>query len=248
MNVGDDDALFTQLRDDYRAGIVTDYDPPPTCSRPSEAFALMAKFGGADVVGDITDAGRRHLLEGLSQIDQRCLTRAVAEPRRGCLGRGASARAAVACPCCSVVWQLLAMVFPAGCSPRPSPSALQLWHSPPTGRLLADLGKTLARAAIAFVIAMAVGTAIGIVLGRIRLRRPAVLDLGGGRAQPAGHRHRHRALHLAGPDRVRADPRGGAQQDAAGHHHHPRGRAQLRRATTTNWPAPSACRSGGGCG
>ena len=37
------------------------------------------------------------------------------------------------------------------------------------GRLLADLGKTLARALIAFVVAMGLGTAIGVVLGRITL-------------------------------------------------------------------------------
>lgn len=53
MNVGDDDALFTQLRDDYRKGIVTKY--AATSMKPAiESFALMAQFGGKDVVGDIT--------------------------------------------------------------------------------------------------------------------------------------------------------------------------------------------------
>jgi NitT/TauT family transport system substrate-binding protein len=53
MNVKDDDALFKQLRDDYRAGIVKSYDP--TKMQPAmESFAVMAKFGGKDVVGDIT--------------------------------------------------------------------------------------------------------------------------------------------------------------------------------------------------
>jgi len=53
MNVGDDDALFVQLRDDYRKGIVTKY--AATAMKPAEeSFALMAKFGGKDVVGDIT--------------------------------------------------------------------------------------------------------------------------------------------------------------------------------------------------
>ena len=54
MNVGDDDALFTQLRDDYRKGIVTKY--AATAMKPATAsFALMAQFGGKDVVGDITE-------------------------------------------------------------------------------------------------------------------------------------------------------------------------------------------------
>ncbi|WP_374626221.1 ABC transporter substrate-binding protein [Devosia sp.] len=54
MNVGDDDALFTQLRDDYRAGIVTKY--AATSMKPAEeSFALMAQYGGKDVVGDATE-------------------------------------------------------------------------------------------------------------------------------------------------------------------------------------------------
>jgi NitT/TauT family transport system substrate-binding protein len=54
MNVGDDDPLFEQLRDDYRAGIVTGYaasDMKPA----EESFAVMARFGGPDVVGDATE-------------------------------------------------------------------------------------------------------------------------------------------------------------------------------------------------
>jgi NitT/TauT family transport system substrate-binding protein len=39
------------LRDDYRAGIVSTYDPAHT-EPAQQAFALMAKFGGSDLVGD----------------------------------------------------------------------------------------------------------------------------------------------------------------------------------------------------
>lgn len=54
MNVGDDDSLFAQLRDDYRKGIVTKY--AATAMKPAaESFALMAQFGGKDVVGDISE-------------------------------------------------------------------------------------------------------------------------------------------------------------------------------------------------
>lgn len=54
MNVDGDEALFIQLRDDYRKGIVTKY--AATNMKPAmESFALMAKFGGKDVVGDITE-------------------------------------------------------------------------------------------------------------------------------------------------------------------------------------------------
>ena len=51
MNVKDDDALFKQYRDDYRQGIVQKYNPSDVTAA-TDAFALMAQYGGADVVGD----------------------------------------------------------------------------------------------------------------------------------------------------------------------------------------------------
>ena len=53
MGVTDDEALFTQLRDDYRAGIVQHYDPA-NVQAAEQSFAVMAKFGGPDVVGEGT--------------------------------------------------------------------------------------------------------------------------------------------------------------------------------------------------
>lgn len=52
--------------------------------------------------------------------------------------------------------------------PTPIMVAAQIWDFATTGRLFADLGKTLLRASVAFVLAMLIGTAIGIVLGRVR--------------------------------------------------------------------------------
>ena len=66
MNVGDDDALFAQLRDDYRAGIVTKYaasDMKPA----EESFAVMAKFGGPDVVGASTELADGTFWKGYSK-------------------------------------------------------------------------------------------------------------------------------------------------------------------------------------
>ncbi|HEY4203336.1 MAG TPA: ABC transporter substrate-binding protein [Devosiaceae bacterium] len=51
MNVKDNDALFKQLRDDYREGIVHGYNPDKDSAAAAQSFALMAKFGGPDVVG-----------------------------------------------------------------------------------------------------------------------------------------------------------------------------------------------------
>ncbi|MDB5474423.1 MAG: sulfonate transporter substrate-bindinhypothetical proteinotein [Devosia sp.] len=51
MGAADDPALFSQLRDDYRAGIVTSYDPDS--QEPAEqTFALLARYGGAELVGE----------------------------------------------------------------------------------------------------------------------------------------------------------------------------------------------------
>ena len=67
------------------------------------------------------------------------------------------------------VWQVLATLFPGRLFPTPISVALELWQHLTEGKLLADLGKTLSRAFVAFGIAMLLGTAIGIAFGRSRL-------------------------------------------------------------------------------
>jgi NitT/TauT family transport system substrate-binding protein len=52
MRVGGNDKLFAALRDGYREGIVQAYDPLNT-EAATRTFALLAKYGGKDVVGDI---------------------------------------------------------------------------------------------------------------------------------------------------------------------------------------------------
>jgi NitT/TauT family transport system substrate-binding protein len=51
MGTGGDDALFAALRDGYRAGIVTRYDPADTGAAQA-AYAVLAEYGGHDVVGE----------------------------------------------------------------------------------------------------------------------------------------------------------------------------------------------------
>ena len=51
MGATEDEALFTQLRDDYRRGIIAELTPELYRSA-EEAFALMAEFGGPELVGE----------------------------------------------------------------------------------------------------------------------------------------------------------------------------------------------------
>ncbi|MFY8030917.1 MAG: ABC transporter permease, partial [Devosia sp.] len=67
-----------------------------------------------------------------------------------------------------LAWQAIAMAFPGRLFPAPSAVALEIWRLATTGPLLADLGKTLTRVAIGFVVAMLLGTALGLLLGRNR--------------------------------------------------------------------------------
>ena len=60
------------------------------------------------------------------------------------------------------------MVFAHRLFPSPLDVAQTMWVQATDGRLLPDLGKTLARAMAGFVLAMAIGTGMGIVLGRVR--------------------------------------------------------------------------------
>ncbi|WP_138423672.1 ABC transporter substrate-binding protein [Maritimibacter alexandrii] len=54
MRARDDDALFTALRDDYRAGILRSYDDE-TIAAAAASFAIMAEHGGPDLVGESTE-------------------------------------------------------------------------------------------------------------------------------------------------------------------------------------------------
>ena len=61
------------------------------------------------------------------------------------------------------------MLFPNRLFPTPVDVAFEIVDLTVNGKLLADFGKTLSRAAIGFVVAMSIGTALGILLGRVRL-------------------------------------------------------------------------------
>lgn len=52
MDVGGNDALFAELRDGYRAGIVTSYGPAEI-DAASRFFAIIAEAGGLDAVGGV---------------------------------------------------------------------------------------------------------------------------------------------------------------------------------------------------
>lgn len=71
-------------------------------------------------------------------------------------------------PLLLAVWQMFAWLFPSRLFPGPVDVGVELVELSTRGRLLSDLGKTLLRASIAFVVAMAAGTVIGIMLGRVR--------------------------------------------------------------------------------
>ena len=52
MRAADDDTLFETLREDYRAGIIESYNAD-TVTAAAESFAMMAEFGGSELVGDV---------------------------------------------------------------------------------------------------------------------------------------------------------------------------------------------------
>jgi NitT/TauT family transport system permease protein len=71
-------------------------------------------------------------------------------------------------PLLLVIWQAAAMVFANRLFPTPIEVAEQIWVLATEGKLLPDLGKTLARASIAFAFSMLIGTVLGIAFGRVR--------------------------------------------------------------------------------
>lgn len=71
-------------------------------------------------------------------------------------------------PLLLALWQLAAVLANTRLLPGPVDVARQLWDLTVDGPLLGDFGHTLWRAAIAFIASMLLGTAIGVLMGRIR--------------------------------------------------------------------------------
>lgn len=71
-------------------------------------------------------------------------------------------------PLLLALWQGAAMLAASRFLPSPLAVAAQVQDLAMTGHLIADFAKTLARAAVGFVLAMALGTALGFALGRAR--------------------------------------------------------------------------------
>jgi len=68
-----------------------------------------------------------------------------------------------------VLWQLVAMLLSSPLLPSPVEVLINAWEHLTEGSLLADLGITLLRVSVSFIIAMAIGTALGMVMGNSRL-------------------------------------------------------------------------------
>lgn len=76
-----------------------------------------------------------------------------------------------------LVWQAVAMALASRFLPTPLVVLRQVWVLATTGHLLEDFSVTLLRAALGFTIAMALGTAAGLALGRSRLLDRMFLNL-----------------------------------------------------------------------
>jgi len=83
-------------------------------------------------------------------------------------GHGGNLIEAASIPILVVAWHLLAVLFGHRLFPTPVDVLVEMWHLAAQETLLADLGRTLARAAAAFVAAMVLGTLVGAALGRYR--------------------------------------------------------------------------------
>ena len=68
-----------------------------------------------------------------------------------------------------VLWQLVAILLSSPLLPSPIEVLINAWEHLTEGSLLSDLGITLLRVSVSFIIAMAIGTALGMVMGNSRL-------------------------------------------------------------------------------
>lgn len=75
----------------------------------------------------------------------------------------------ISVPLLIVIWQIAAVVIASRFLPSPLMVADTILRQATEGHLVADFAKTLGRAAAGFVIAMTLGTVLGLILGRSRL-------------------------------------------------------------------------------
>ena len=75
---------------------------------------------------------------------------------------------AASLPLLLLIWQILAMALPHRLFPTPLTVGGEILVLATEGPLLADMGRTLGRAGLAFLASMALGILIGAALGRIR--------------------------------------------------------------------------------
>ncbi|MET0437423.1 MAG: ABC transporter permease subunit [Devosia sp.] len=90
----------------------------------------------------------------------------IGEPPRAGRQRALPLLELLSFPILLLVWQVLAMVLAHRLFPSPVAVGQEMLRLATEGKLLADLGKTLWRASLAFILAMLIGTALGILLGR----------------------------------------------------------------------------------
>ena len=81
----------------------------------------------------------------------------------------------IALPAALMVWTALSSVLDASVLPTPLAVGDRLWSAVQSGELLHHLGITLRRVLVSFALAMALGTLLGVWMGRSRLVN-AVLD------------------------------------------------------------------------
>src|SRR5262249_56819743 len=118
--------------------------------------------------------GRAGLVSG-ARRDRRCRTRRTGTRARGWnLLPAACRRVNVGARLVSLVlliaaWYVGSQLAGARLLPDPQAVALAIVDEARSGMLAFNLGATLARVAVAFIIAMALGSAIGLIMGRSRI-------------------------------------------------------------------------------
>ena len=169
----------------------------------------------------------------MASTEARAFERQAAAAAPPTIGLGARLRSALI-PAASIaglilLWQLGALLAD---DPRrlPAPGAVlnAVIAYTASGELPYHLSVTLLRVAASFVIAMAIGSAIGLAMGRLplfdRVAHPWLVFL----LQHPRARHHRARLHLDRPGRERADLRGRDQQDPQRRRHGARGRPRAR--------------------
>ena len=220
----EDQATFEALRRRYREGI-PERSVAENEFRRQGALSILARAWRGEACRARRRARPRHLLERRQVLS---VSAAPPDTLTGLRGLRGPIVSVLSVAGFLLVWFIAAEIAQSRLLPGPVEVLSYVVDEALHGDLLAELGITLWRVTASFVVAMAIGSVIGVAMGELPALNRALDPMADRAFEPARPRHHHPRLCLVRAERGRGNRRRRPEQDPERHRHHARGRKSAR--------------------